>query len=150
VFELQEESSTDLRHKAVAQSLRATSPNSHKTHYRIVFEEKGVTIDNLSNVPEVMKVLGDIATALQLLKKLNWVHRDVSIGNILSYNGCGKLADLEYAKRMGDKTSHDMRTASGIQFVIWQHTRCFLTGYDRVHVCRGFGAEISVSSLRAY
>jgi hypothetical protein len=36
----------------------------------------------------------------------------VSIGNILSYNGQAKLADLEYAKKMGDLTRHEMRTAS--------------------------------------
>ena len=40
------------------------------------------------------------------------MHRDVSIGNILSCDGHAKLADLEYAKKMGDLNSHDMRTAS--------------------------------------
>jgi len=40
------------------------------------------------------------------------VHRDVSTGNILTYNGQAKLADLEYAKKMGDLKSHEMRTAS--------------------------------------
>jgi hypothetical protein len=37
----------------------------------------------------------------------------VSIGNILSYKGGAKLADLEYAKKVGNTMSHDMRTASG-------------------------------------
>jgi serine/threonine protein kinase len=50
---------------------------------------------------------------LPLLRKLGWVHRDVSIGNILSYEGEAKLADLEYAKRVGEVKSHEMRTASG-------------------------------------
>jgi hypothetical protein len=36
----------------------------------------------------------------------------VSIGNILSCDGHGKLADLEYAKKTSDLTSHDERTAS--------------------------------------
>ena len=40
------------------------------------------------------------------------MHRDVSIGNILFYDGHVKLADLEYAKKMGDSKSHEMRTAS--------------------------------------
>jgi hypothetical protein len=35
----------------------------------------------------------------------------VSIGNILSYEGHAKLADLEYAKEMGDLKSHNARTA---------------------------------------
>lgn len=141
------------RPKAVAsgfQSLRTTSqlhfphPNltySPKMHYCIVFEEEGVTIDDLRQLCDVMKVLGDIAAgmffltihsygtqlscdiALQLLKKLKWMHWDVSIGNIFLYKGGGKLADLEYAKQTGNTTSH-MRTASGIRFVIWQHAKC--------------------------
>ena len=37
----------------------------------------------------------------------------MNLWNILSYNGQTKLADLEYAKRRGDLTSHEMRTASG-------------------------------------
>jgi len=40
------------------------------------------------------------------------VHRDVSIGNILSCDGHAKLADLEFAKKMSDLTGHEMRTAS--------------------------------------
>ena len=56
--------------------------------------------------------------ALQLLRKLGWVHRDVSIGNILSYDGHAKLADLEYAKKMGDLKSHEMRTASEFLIII--------------------------------
>ena len=45
--------------------------------------------------------------ALRLLRKLGWVHRDVSIGNILFSDGHAKLADLEYAKKMGDSKSHE-------------------------------------------
>jgi hypothetical protein len=40
------------------------------------------------------------------------VHRDLSLGNILSCDGHAKLSDLEYAKRVGDLKSHEMRTAS--------------------------------------
>jgi serine/threonine-protein kinase RIO1 len=51
-------------------------------------------------------------TALQLLRKLGWVHRDVSVRNILWFNNTSKLMDLEYAKRVGDTTSHETRTVS--------------------------------------
>jgi Fungal protein kinase len=71
VFQLQKRSSMDSTHKVASgsQSLRAMSrlhvqhPNltySHKTHYRIVFEEKGTTIDLVPNLSDVMKVLVDI------------------------------------------------------------------------------------------
>jgi serine/threonine protein kinase len=46
------------------------------------------------------------------------MHRDISIGNILSCDGQTKLADLEYAKKMGDLTSHDMRTASDYPIIL--------------------------------
>ncbi|KAF9513153.1 hypothetical protein BS47DRAFT_1362609 [Hydnum rufescens UP504] len=115
----------------------------HKMHYHIVFEEKGVTVDLLPSFHDVMKALADTVigaflpdyliihscdpqrscnTALKLLTKLNWVHRDISISNILWYNGVGKLVDLEYAKKTGNKMSPDLRTASGTCIVIPQHT----------------------------
>lgn len=36
--------------------------------------------------------------ALQILFMISWIHRDVSSGNILYFDGHGKLGDLEYAK----------------------------------------------------
>ena len=36
----------------------------------------------------------------------------MSIGNILSCDGHAKLADLEYAKKMGDLKRHEIRAAS--------------------------------------
>ena len=40
------------------------------------------------------------------------MHRDVSIGNILSCDGHAKLVDLEYAKDLNDSNGHETRTAS--------------------------------------
>jgi hypothetical protein len=70
-FDLQQKPLTTLKHEAGSGSpgLRATSrlhiPRSsmtytHKAHYRIVFEEKGETIDRIENLPEVMKILIEI------------------------------------------------------------------------------------------
>jgi hypothetical protein len=102
----------------------------HKTHYRVIFKEKGVTVDLVPSIPDIMTILTDTVSgallshnthltslilyysALQLLRKLGWVRRDVSIGNILSCEGGAKPADLEYAKRVGDVKSHEMRMAS--------------------------------------
>jgi serine/threonine protein kinase len=45
-----------------------------------------------------------------------WVHRDISIGNILvpsnKEKSSLKLADLEYAKNLTDNIAHEIRTAS--------------------------------------
>lgn len=57
------------------------------------------------------------AAALEVLHKVGWVHRDISIGNILvarSDDGAVvKLADLEYAKAFQDRPvlkSQELRT----------------------------------------
>ena len=73
MFELQQKQLVVSKHQAASgsQGLRATSrlhaphPNlkyTHKTHYRIVFKEKGVTIDLIPSLPEVMKVLTETVT----------------------------------------------------------------------------------------
>ena len=49
-------------------------------------------------------------TALQIMHKYGWVHRDISTGNILLVDGVVKISDLEYAKKMDDKTSHNGRS----------------------------------------
>lgn len=46
------------------------------------------------------------------------MHRSVSIGNILSYNGSAKLADLEYAKKVDDLQTHERRMASKFCIVL--------------------------------
>ncbi|KIM44115.1 hypothetical protein M413DRAFT_68089, partial [Hebeloma cylindrosporum] len=48
--------------------------------------------------------------ALQFMSENQYVHRDVSSGNILIVDGKGKLADLEYAKAMNTGGSEGVRT----------------------------------------
>jgi serine/threonine protein kinase len=48
--------------------------------------------------------------ALQLLHQYGWVHRDVSCGNLLVFDGGGKLSDLEYTKKMSQESTHEIRT----------------------------------------
>jgi hypothetical protein len=73
MFELQQKQLVVSKHQAASgsQGLRATSrlhaphPNlkyMHKTHYHIIFKEKGVTIDLIPSLPEVMKVLTETVT----------------------------------------------------------------------------------------
>lgn len=52
---------------------------------------------------------------LSSLHAIGWVHRDISLGNILLLDGTPpvvKLADLEYAKEVGPSPDgqHEMRT----------------------------------------
>ena len=102
---------------------------STKVHHRIVFKEKGTTIRDIKSLHSVFRYLGQAMNgefvsvwpgspnglmipplALKTLHMLGWVHRDVSSGNVLIVNDGAKLADLEYAKREGDKSLHGIRT----------------------------------------
>ncbi|KAF8579528.1 hypothetical protein K439DRAFT_1359391 [Ramaria rubella] len=84
----------------------------HRVHYRIVFAELGQSVHEIRNLRTTFQVLEDATRALMLMHKYDFVHRDVSAGNILSVDGRGVLADLEYAKRLSDNTQHDVRTGT--------------------------------------
>ena len=47
------------------------------------------------------------------------MHRDISPGNIIIYNGHAKLSDLEFAKQYESGTSNHIRTVSQPPANIW-------------------------------
>ena len=71
---------------------------------------------------------------------LGWVHRDVSVGNILLCEG--KLADLEYGKKVGIRGV--MKCGRQVNLPSNYCTGCVSTGYDALHVSRC--AEVSIST----
>ena len=103
--------------KNTKQSPRVYSP---KAHYRIVFKERGQSLYSMSclgqiKLPLVVQVMGDILEgrfylpvlvlmnfyntlllALAFLSQKGYVHRDISPGNIIFYEGRAKLSDLEF------------------------------------------------------
>ncbi|KAI0943406.1 hypothetical protein AcW1_002575 [Taiwanofungus camphoratus] len=84
-----------------------------KAHYRIVFKEVCKPLYKITSLALILKVLSHILHALQLMHRSGWVHRDISTGNILvDKDGNGRLGDLEYAKRMGQPSSHEVRTGT--------------------------------------
>ncbi|KAI0943401.1 hypothetical protein AcW1_002572 [Taiwanofungus camphoratus] len=84
-----------------------------KAHYRIVFKEVCKPFYKITSLALILKVLSHITDALQLMHRSGWVHRDISTGNILvDKDGNGRLGDLEYAKRMGQPSSHEVRTGT--------------------------------------
>ncbi|KAJ3543490.1 hypothetical protein NM688_g5849 [Phlebia brevispora] len=81
-----------------------------RVHYRIVFRECCTSLDISTPLPVVFTTLAQICTALKLLHQAGWVHRDISLGNImLDESGHARLMELEYAKPMGDETIPDLR-----------------------------------------
>ncbi|KAF5363407.1 hypothetical protein D9756_001071 [Leucocoprinus leucothites] len=73
-----------------------------KQQYRLVYSDVGQSLHNSKDFPTAFHAIQDVFIALVLLFLANWMHRDVSTGNIIviEKNGkvSGKLSDLEYAK----------------------------------------------------
>lgn len=53
------------------------------------------------------------------MAKRGYIHRDISAGNILIYNGRAKLADLEFAKEYGAGQSSYVRTVCQPHKPLW-------------------------------
>lgn len=128
----------------------------HRMHYRIVFKERCMPLRHIHDFETVFRALihamkgartGDMLgspivesnvtsmVALEYLWRYHLVHRDVSVGNILWYNGQGILSDYEYVKKYNDEPGAkcDTRTVS----FLWHRRslliRHFCTGDGRIH-----------------
>ncbi|CUA71585.1 Germacrene C/D synthase [Rhizoctonia solani] len=90
-----------------------------RRHYRIVLEEIGTPVYNLSNWTDVFIAVQGAWEGLHAMHLCGYVHRDVSVGNILLVPASGSLTqrgviiDLEYAKKTNDMNSpYDRRTGT--------------------------------------
>ncbi|KII86545.1 hypothetical protein PLICRDRAFT_113885, partial [Plicaturopsis crispa FD-325 SS-3] len=87
-------------------------------HYHIVFAHIGTPVYELPALKDRCCVLIDSLKALDALYRLGWVHRDISVGNILcvkdsSNKITGKLSDLEYIMALDcDDPAHSVRTGT--------------------------------------
>ncbi|KIJ10691.1 hypothetical protein PAXINDRAFT_101953 [Paxillus involutus ATCC 200175] len=91
----------------------AASANiQHKIHFRIVFKEVCQPIFELKSLRDVLETLLHAVAGLKFLHLAGWVHRDISVGNVLRHGNQGLIADLEYAKRTDSNQSHEVRTGT--------------------------------------
>jgi len=100
-----------------------------RRHYRTVFNEVGTPLHDLDNLSDLFRGLADATIgkisvdfvlnilltsdstlALEIIHRLKCVHRDVSTGNILLYQGSGRLSDLEFLKELSSLRSHEVKT----------------------------------------
>lgn len=85
---------------------------SAKVHYRVVFTEVGKTLQEVDSLLTVFDCLGDVVEGLKYFHQCGWVHRDISVGNVLLVGQEGKITDVEYAKRVSDNKTHGVRTGT--------------------------------------
>ncbi|KAG1880979.1 hypothetical protein F4604DRAFT_1619960 [Suillus subluteus] len=87
-----------------------------RVHARIVFNDVGVAVKDVTSLADNLSCLSGGLKALSYLHKAGWVHRDFSVGNVIwvvdDNGGIGKLGDFEYAKEIDSCTSHDDRTGT--------------------------------------
>ncbi|KAI0088534.1 hypothetical protein BDY19DRAFT_906556 [Irpex rosettiformis] len=82
--------------------------NLKKRHYRILLAEECKPLSKETSLHNVFLGLAEITDGY------GWVHRDVSIGNIMYHRKSEKwkLSDVEFAKRLDVKSAHEIRTGT--------------------------------------
>src|ERR1700678_109125 len=107
-------------------------------HDRTVFNEVGTPLHDLDNLSDLFQGLADatigkisvdfvlnicltsnLTLALEIIHRLKRVYRDVSTGNILLYQGVGRLSDLEFLKEVSSLQSHEVKTVC-LHASLWQ------------------------------
>ncbi|KAI3608807.1 hypothetical protein WG66_003765 [Moniliophthora roreri] len=96
----------------------ARSHYGNKVHSRILMEYAGEPISKVADLKTLMICLGQVVKALEYMYSAGYVHRDISIGNILysEVNGriVARLGDLEYAKQVSvsSESHRDLKTGT--------------------------------------
>ncbi|KAF8833310.1 hypothetical protein BDN67DRAFT_870005, partial [Paxillus ammoniavirescens] len=97
------------------QSIPPAPPSAniqHKKHFRIVFKEVCQPIFELNNLNDVWETLFHAVSGLKYMHTAGWVHRDISVGNVLRHGNRGLITDLEYTKRTDSNQSYEVRTGT--------------------------------------
>ncbi|EKM48415.1 uncharacterized protein PHACADRAFT_266377, partial [Phanerochaete carnosa HHB-10118-sp] len=120
----------------VTRSIRPREPvlhYSHKVHHRTVFKDAGKDLLEVDTLVDVYRRIEQVLSGLDVLHSANWVHRDISYGNILVVGENAKITDLEYAKAMSDLGAHHgVRT--GTPYFMSEEVRA--SGYNYMPVKR--------------
>ncbi|KAJ3849680.1 hypothetical protein EV368DRAFT_85296 [Lentinula lateritia] len=114
-------SGTSARYLPVGDPVQNGPQVTSRYHYHIVFQEYATTMYDEKNLGNALRALADVTDALRWIHKSQWVHRDISSGNVYWYD-CGAvglqgsnrglLGDLEFAKVRKPASTHEVCTKS--------------------------------------
>ncbi|KAF8840149.1 hypothetical protein BDN67DRAFT_968957 [Paxillus ammoniavirescens] len=90
----------------------ASAKIQHKKYFRIVFKEVCQPIFKLKNLSDVFEILLHAVAGLEYMHTAGWVHRDISVVNVLRHGNRGLITDLEYAKRTDSNQRHEVPTGT--------------------------------------
>ncbi|KAF9533150.1 hypothetical protein CPB83DRAFT_531206 [Crepidotus variabilis] len=87
-----------------------------RKHVRTVFREVCQPYYSCNTLVDMLSILRDGVIALQALWVAGYVHRDISIGNLMLDTGQGRrqgrLSDLEFVKTSGDPSTQNVKTGT--------------------------------------
>ncbi|KAG2008896.1 other/FunK1 protein kinase [Coprinopsis cinerea AmutBmut pab1-1] len=98
----------ELSSSPCAEMAASLKPRSPKRKCFFVYDLVCTPLSKIPTLGEAIDVIRQCVTALRLMFCAGWVHRDVSIGNILAFRPSpeapwqGKLTDLEFARKFPD------------------------------------------------
>ncbi|KAJ3575710.1 hypothetical protein NP233_g915 [Leucocoprinus birnbaumii] len=110
-----------------------------KQQYRLVYASVGKTIYDAPNLGSFFQAIHDASVALLMMMLANWVHRDVSTGNIILVEEKpgifrGKLGDLEYAKEFSRNAQGSKDPKTGTPYFMPWEIHSGLTLHNRAPV----------------
>ncbi|KAF8306909.1 hypothetical protein DL93DRAFT_2143537 [Clavulina sp. PMI_390] len=98
------------QHRQPHGTFAASNRVETRQHYRIVFREEGRDILHLANRRDMFLAIEGAFKALKALHSIEYVHRDISCGNVLLVGegdkAIGVLSDLEYATNFITKSGN--------------------------------------------
>ncbi|KAK0190707.1 hypothetical protein F5146DRAFT_1000692 [Armillaria mellea] len=90
-----------------------------RKHVRVVFADVGTPLSDIRHPRVLFKALSDALEGLHHLYLGQYVHRDISVGNIIICDGRGKISDLEYAKKfLSSGPVNDPKTGTPIYMAV--------------------------------
>jgi serine/threonine-protein kinase len=118
-FYREAKSGATLNHPNIVRNIAAGQDRNTNLHYLILEYVDGPSAQHLLDelgslqLPDAVRIIIDVARALEYLHSRNTIHRDIKPGNILiTRSGVAKLTDLGLAKRT-DEASHLTGTRQG-------------------------------------